>query len=319
MALPHVDAILAHHNDDQVWLLTGPSFSELFTNHPRLRTVVLDRRRQFGSTSTLGRILWVRDMDFAAVYDLQGNRTSRLLVRFSKAPRRVGTQPKSIYNHHPEFAYTKETQQNVFDRLNQTLSSAGLPRADARCLLYPSPADIELVNDWKKAHSLEAGRYALLHAGSSIEWLSKRWDKENYLLLALALEKKGLRCVWVGSGDDRIVNTILSQEVGIDATDKFSMLQLYLLGKEARLGVTNDSGPMHILAASGLPVYSFFGPTSWIRSHAMGQRERVFRTEADCSPCFKGLCPPEKKHHCLSLITAEQVIERIAVDLYLYR
>ena len=57
MALPHMEAVLSHHREDDVWLLTGPTFRELFVNHPRIRTVVLDRSRRWGFESTHGRVL----------------------------------------------------------------------------------------------------------------------------------------------------------------------------------------------------------------------------------------------------------------------
>jgi len=39
LALPHVDAILSHHQEDQVWLMTSPSFIQVFAHHPRLQLV----------------------------------------------------------------------------------------------------------------------------------------------------------------------------------------------------------------------------------------------------------------------------------------
>ena len=181
MALPHMDVILNHHLNDDPWVLTSPAFADLFADHPRIRTAALDRRRGFGRNSTWGRILWVRRQRFAAVYDLQGNRTSRLLVRFSGAARRVGTQPDKIYTHHPERPYTHETEQNVFDRLNETLASAGLPHAEAGAGLYAGKQDEDTVTKWKQDNGIRNGRYALMHAGSSRTWHSKRWPQNNFL------------------------------------------------------------------------------------------------------------------------------------------
>ena len=311
MALPHVEAILAHHADDSVWILTSPPFDRLFTNHPRLKVVVLDRNRRFGSKSTWGRVLWVKRELFDVIYDLQGNRTSRLLVRFSGAPKRVGTQPKPVYNCHPDNPYTKTTEQNVFDRLNETLASAGLPAATPGCTLYPPRSDVDAVSAWKHQNRIEDGKYALMHAGSSRKWPSKRWPKEKFSTLAAYIEAAGIRCVWLGGKEDREVNRYLSRYSGIDATDRFNILQLYLLGKDACFAVTNDSGPMHILAAAGIPVYGLFGPTNWVRSHAAGQRERVIFNRVDCSPCFSGTCPPSKQHACLEEIVPEAVFSEI--------
>ena len=137
MALPHVDVILTHHPKDEVWLLTSPPYEELFHHHPRMNVTVLDRNERFRRNGTLGRVRWIRRQRFSVIYDLQGNRTSRLLVRFSNAKITVGTQPRSIYRFHPELPYTRDTRQNVFDRLNDTLTAfRGRIRA-APCIRLP--------------------------------------------------------------------------------------------------------------------------------------------------------------------------------------
>jgi len=314
MALPHVDSILAHHLDDDVWLLTGPSFRELFVNHPRLKVMVLDRSKRIGAESTYGRVSWVRKQVFDNIYDLQGNRTSRLLVRFSKSPRRVGTQPLRIYHFHPEDFYRRDTRQHVFDRLNETIAAAGLRPARPQSVLYPSPDDIARVVHWRTEQGLIHRSFVLMHAGSSSDWPSKRWPAEYFLELARRLEASGRRCVWIGGDADREINSALAREVGMDATGRFSILQLYELGRAAEFAVTNDSGPMHILALSGMPIYAFFGPTNWFRSHAVGQSQRVLKHPVDCSPCFLGRCPPAKGHACLRNIGPEDVYLKIKTE-----
>lgn len=316
LALPVIDVIIDHHKDDDIRVLTGPAFVDFFVNHPLLKAEVLDGKKRFDHRGKWGRVLWTRREKFDVVYDLQGNRTSRLLVRFSGAPRRVGTQPHRIFHVRPKTFYTKETQQNIFDRLNETLAAADLPQALPYCDLYPFPADIEKVAHWKKKTGIADGAYALFHAGCSPEWPSKQWPSEHFLRLATMLEETGIRCVWIGGKEDRDINSSLAAKAGIDATEQFTLLQLYWLGKKARFAVTNDSGPMHVLALAGLPVYSLFGPTNWLRSHAVGQKERIFRKGVSCSPCFLKQCPTDKKHKCLANIMPEAVFARISEELH---
>lgn len=311
IALPHIEAIAAQHKNDQVWVLTGPQFVDFFCNHPRLQVAVLDRRDRLFDNSTWSRILWTRKMKFDCIYDLQGNRTSRLVVRFSRSPRKVGTQPRSVYTHSPKHEYTRETRQNVFARLNETLISGGLAPASPGCSLYLAGRDREKVEQWKKKFGLQEQNYVLFHAGSSGEWLSKRWPAEYFSRLAGMFESQGASCVWVGGTDERQLNARLAEKAGVDATGLFTPLQLYYLGKSARFAVTNDSGPMHILCASGIPVYSFFGPTDWQRSHCAGQAERVLAAKVSCSPCFSGVCKSPAGHVCMKDMAPEKVFELI--------
>ena len=85
----------------------------------------------------------------------------------------------------------------------------------------------------------------------------------------------GLTPVWVGGTDDADINQSLAADGGIDATGALSIAELAELGRNARCAVTNDSGPMHALSASDIPVYGLFGPSDWRRNHALGQADYV--------------------------------------------
>ena len=43
----------------------------------------------------------------------------------------------------------------------------------------------------------------------------------------------------------------------------------------AKFAVTNDSGPMHILSSGNIPIFGIFGPSDWVRNHALGQEKYV--------------------------------------------
>jgi ADP-heptose:LPS heptosyltransferase len=153
-----------------------------------------------------------------------------------------------------------------------------------------------------------------MHAGSSARWPSKRWDPGHFATLARALQERGFRVVWIGAGEDRELNATLARQTGVDACDRFSFQELAALGHCSEFAVVNDSGPMHVLAAAGLPVYALFGPTDWRRSHALGQQERVLCLGVPCSPCHLRSCPADKEHRCLHDITPDTVLSRLAAD-----
>jgi len=74
--------------------------------------------------------------------------------------------------------------------------------------------------------------------------------------------------------------------------------------------LTNDSGPMHLAWAQGVPLAACFGPT--VRSLGFfprGPNSRVLETELDCRPC--GLhghkACPLGHHNCMKDISPERV------------
>src|SRR6185436_19059425 len=73
-----------------------------------------------------------------------------------------------------------------------------------------------------------------------------------------------------------------------------------------RLLLTNDSGPMHVAAALGVPVVAVFGPTDWRETGPVGPRQRLVREPVHCSPCLLRECPID--HRCMARVTAERVV-----------
>ncbi len=72
-----------------------------------------------------------------------------------------------------------------------------------------------------------------------------------------------------------------------------------------RLLLTNDSGPMHLAAALGVPVVAVFGPTDWRETAPYGARQRVMRAATECAPCKLRECPID--HRCMTRVDAEAV------------
>jgi heptosyltransferase-2 len=70
--------------------------------------------------------------------------------------------------------------------------------------------------------------------------------------------------------------------------------------------VTNDSGPMHIGAALGVPIAAIFGPTDWKKTSPWTERARVIQADVDCSPCSLREC--DRAHECMLEVTAEMVV-----------
>lgn len=314
-ALPTINTIATHHSRDEVWLMTSPFAAGLIANLPIVRVVYLDRRKWFRAEGRLARRWWVRRQCFDRVYDLQGNRTGKLLVKSSRAPERVGLKPEPPYNFSPPTPIIQGNNEHQSQRLNATLLCAGLPEADPGRSIYPDESDRRIVDNWKKRNQLENSRYVVLHAGCSPEWPTKQWPRAYFSQLATALEKEGYRCVWIGAGADWKINRMLADEVGLDTTDRFTLPQIYALARGARLAFSNDSCPMHIFALTGIAVYSFFGPTNWRWSGPVGQTQRVFKQDLPCSPCFLKTCPRDKGHACMRGIQPETVLETIKSDM----
>jgi len=289
MSAPLVDRILASHDDAECWMLTAPVFAEFYAAWETLEVKTMARHGMRAFFDSLG---WIRRQGFDRLYDLQSSNRTGVLCALAGVSERVGNHPRFPYTHHPETIYTRQT--HIFERMNTVLQSAGLAPAAAQPHIPVSGTNQQRVSAWLNERGLRGQSIVLLHAGASAGRPEKRWP--HFSDLATRLKAAGHVPVWIGAGPDSAINARLAQDCGIDATDAFNIVELVALGRNSAFAVTNDSGPMHILSAAGLPVFAFFGPSDWRRNHALGQEQRVFSN-------------PD-----LAAITVDSVVERLRAE-----
>jgi ADP-heptose:LPS heptosyltransferase len=308
LALPGLERILEAHAADRVVLLTAPEYTELVAALPGLEVTAFPRK---GFIAMCRLLFWLLRHSFAVVYDLQGSTRSRLMTLLTQAPRRIGERPGIAYTNTPTpFAEPVHAGR----RLDALLAAGGLEPANSMPRLRLPAAITGKIDAWLRQHGLLEQQLVLVHAGSSSRWPAKRWEEVHFLELAQRLQQRGYTVIWLGGAAEAGLTRRLAAAGGVDAGGLFSLSEVAGLGRRAVFAVTNDSGPMHVLAAVGLPVYAFFGPTDWRRSHAPGQADRVLTNPVDCSPCHLRVCPPERGHACLKGLTPVQVMARLEAD-----
>ena len=91
-----------------------------------------------------------------------------------------------------------------------------------------------------------------------------------------------------------------------------TLRQLMALLVQCRLVITNDSGPMHLAAALGLPVVAIFGSTDERATGPVSPLARVVRHAVACSPCGLRECPVDFR--CMKGVTVDEV-HRTALGL----
>ncbi len=171
-------------------------------------------------------------------------------------------------------------------------------------------------------------KYIAMHPGSSSSehMQKKRWPNQRWASLIDQLVEKNKTVVIVGGPDEQEdVESILAliserNTHGVVAMFDNSMLSLRQTGmllKNAQAVISNDSGMMHMAAATQTPLVAIFGPTSESKNGPWGSKDlyRIVRKQVHCSPCY--VASPEnllacRKQICLESITVSDVIQALA-------
>jgi lipopolysaccharide heptosyltransferase II len=308
-ALPLLTRLRRAYPTAHIAWAVEPVAAPLLDYHPALDEVLLYHRTR-GPLAFLPFLRDVRRHRFDFVLDLQRHAKSGLVSRWSGAPRRLGFHRHNskegnwLFNTHtiapvPDFSL----------KLRQYLAFAdalGLPEDgihfDLRLRLAEEQEVETLLANTRRP-------FAAFFLGS--RWPSRFWFPQATAAVAEELQRTyGMGIVLLGGRDE----AIFAQEVNAAAggtlanlTGRTSLRHLIGIFRRARLALGPDSGPMHIAAATGIPVISLWGATSPIRSAPWGSEELVLRGPAACSPCYTRRCSIGRL--CMQRITSQQVLE----------
>jgi len=305
MALPVLRAIRKAHPHDRLAVLARPGAASLFRAEGSADSVV-ERSGLFGDARRL------RSGRFEEAWLLPNSFRSALAPWLAGIPERIGYDTDhrgALLTRALLPAPRTEHQLRDYDTL---LRSRGI-KPD----LEPPRLPVTAKALDRAASSLDAAGVdrdeplALLAPGAAFGW-TKRWPPDRYGALGDLLHARGLGCaVVIGPGEEALGAAVAAAArvrlpvLGAD----LDPLELAALFSGARVVVANDSGPMHLAAAVGVPVVAFFGPTDPGRTAPTGSPSRVLDRYVFCSPCYLKECP--YKHECMTEITVEMAAEAV--------
>jgi heptosyltransferase-2 len=305
MSLPVLRAIRRARPGDGLTVLARRGAASLFRAEGSADAVV-ERSGLLGDARRL------RAGRFAEAWLLPNSLRSAIAPWLAGIPVRIGYDTDHrgpLLTHAPRPGSRTELQLRDYDAL---LQSRGIEPDFAAPRLPVTAKALD-----RAASSLEAAGVdrddplALLAPGAAFGW-TKRWPPERYGALGDLLIARGVVCaVVIGPGEEALgaaVAAAARARLPVLGAD-LDPLELAALFSCARVLVANDSGPMHLAAAVGVPVVAFFGPTDPGRTAPTGSPARVLDRYVFCSPCFLKECP--YGHECMREITPEEALRAV--------
>jgi ADP-heptose:LPS heptosyltransferase len=162
----------------------------------------------------------------------------------------------------------------------------------------------------------DATRYLVVNPNASDLRLERRWPAESFAAL-IAGVAPACPVVLVGTEAERAhVSRVLggvpeaARAAVFDTSGRLGIGALIALIEGAAAVVSNDSGPMHLGLALGVPTVCLFGPCQPDPYVAPGPRAAVFYERQPCSPCVHapGPAPCGGDNVCMKAIGVAAVL-----------
>ncbi len=143
---------------------------------------------------------------------------------------------------------------------------------------------------------------------------AKRWLPERFAEAAVEVAReRGATVAIFGSREELAICKLVqrriedAQQPCVNFAGTTGLAEFIELAAACEVYLTNDSGPMHIASALGVPTVVIFGPTDDSATGPTGTRSRVIREPVECSPCLLRECPID--HRCMTRVGAARVAQ----------
>ena len=343
MTTPALLRIREAHPDAHIAILTADKLADLWLEHPAINEVI-----PFSKVDGVGAIakkLTPLKFDIALVFPnsfrsafevwlagiprrigYRGGGRSMLLTDAITRPRRPAMRKrtpleiKRLISRNPDKprdTYPAEAH-HIHDYLNLGATIGASPQITPP-LLKVSPGErSQFLEKWKIG-GVQATRVIGINPGAEYG-PAKRWPVARFVAaLQLLAKSYALEVIVFGGRADQVLAGQIESSLSASAipvlnlAGKTSLRELAIGLSQCELLLTNDTGPMHLASALGVPVVVPFGSTSpeltgpglpYSSEHAL------IKGAAPCAPCFLRECPIDFR--CMTSIHADAVADAAA-------
>jgi len=316
MTTPAVSALRRAYPRARIVLLAKPMVAELFRYHPDVDEVMVYERpgRHDGAIGKVRMAAELRRRRFDAALLLQNAFDAALLSFLARIPERAGyaTDGRWILLTHPVRVAPDILARHEVEYYLHLLERLGIPRPESPSLRVAVTEDERAaMASLLERRGINRGKPVLAINPGATYGSAKRWYPDRFAAVADALsEEWGAGVVVLGSAAEAPLAGEIEAEMRrppVNLAGRTTVREMMALLSLSSFLVSNDSGPMHIGAALGVPLVAIFGPTDWRRTSPWASRSRIVRGNVDCSPCMLREC--NRGHECMLGVTAEMVID----------
>ncbi len=275
----------------------------------------------FQSSRIAKRFLWKRRVDLAISTRWNNDpcqAASLILMYMSGAPLRIGyrgghqsTKRLGLrkVNRLITAGPVRDFPKHEVDRQLDILRYMGAHPRDAGLEVWTTRSDEIFARDrLKKFDQKGTDLHIAFAPGAS--WPFRRWPSHRFIQLGNWLQKEYQANILIVAGKPEqelglSIEQGLNRGQTLNLAGKTTLREMASVLRRCKLFIGNDSGPLHVAAASGIPVIGLFGPGEYQRFKPWGKGHEAIYLGLSCSPCSENCIFSEPR--CIEGITLSHV------------
>jgi heptosyltransferase-2 len=316
MSLPAIEALHARFPNSEIVLVAKPWVSEIYLNHPAIsRQIVYDAAGEHrGARGFWKLVRQLRSERFDAAILLQNAFHAAWMAWCAGIPLRIGyvrdgrspllseaveVPPPAAYGHQVYYYLQLLFRAGIIER----------PKTLQEVRLHLAESEQRWAVKQLQTVGLSGRRFLVgVNPGASFGG-AKRWLPDRYANLADRLiDALGADVLIFGSPAERPLAEAVAramEHTPVLVAGETTLREFMALMAKCHLVITNDSGPMHVAAALGLPLVAIFGSTNERATGPVSLRARIIKHPVECSPCGLRECPIDFR--CMNGISVDDV------------
>ncbi|MGZ3353236.1 MAG: lipopolysaccharide heptosyltransferase II [Isosphaeraceae bacterium] len=326
MTTPALRALKTSHPGRRITLLTSPAGAEAAPMIPTVDEVLVYQAPWMKSTGArpdsrldhamIGRLHDAR-FDAAVIFTVysQSPLPTAMLCSLADIPLRLAHCRENPYQLLTHWVPEPEPEQFIRHEVRRQLElvgTTGCEVTDERMSLQiPRGLHQRVAERLREMHVDFHYPWLVIHPGASAP--SRRYPPDLFARAARRLVLDvGMQIIFTGSQQERHLIEEIRTAMGVHSfslAGDLALGELAALIAQAPLLIANNTGPVHIAAATGTPVVDLYALTN-PQHTPWGVPHRVLNHDVPCKNCYKSICP-EGHHNCLRLLAPEAVVEAV--------
>ena len=306
-----LDNLISYFPNVKIDYLTETFAKDAVENNPLINKVLTMRRTEFPLKAAIN----IRKEKYDLIMDLWSNPRSAQISFLSGVKYRVGFGYRGRKYAYNILATSERGAHHSAEHNLELLNSLSIPITSKKIHYYILNEDDSFGKEFIK-NNFSDNEYVIgiIPSGG---WQSKRCDASKWVEICKSISKKvksKFLILW-GPGDEDDASFIKNNlpDLCVLAPETSVKLMSGLINN-CNLIIANDSGPMHISAALGIPTLGLFGPTD-PKTHGPYSEvsDYVINENLFCRICNLQECI--YKHECFKDLSLEIICAKVSLLL----